>query len=141
MQDYYYNTEEEEEEKIKIPKCRFTEKEILEKIILKYKINIDEIITEMNDEQKEREKSCKSHEYMKSIDNGQIFCIKCDKINNCNECSYYIYFSHARDERIYVEKKCSTCGEKYNYYFCKECGSNSCFCGCPKGCYCDGRYY
>jgi hypothetical protein len=140
MQDYYYNDIEEEE--IKIPKSRFTEQEILEKIIKKYKINIDEIISEMNDEQKEREKSCDLHEYMKSINKGQIICIKCNKINNCNICSHYLYFSsYSRDERIRVEKICPMCEEKYNFYFCKECEKNNCLCGCPKGCYCDGRYY
>jgi hypothetical protein len=140
MQYCYHNNTEDDE--IIIPKSRFTEREILEKIIKKYEINIDEIISEMNNEKKEREESCKSHEYMKHImDNGKIVCIVCDKINNCDVCSREILFTYSRDERLFVEKICTKCKEKYNYYFCSECKSNNCFCGCPKGCMCDGKYY
>lgn len=52
-----------------------------------------------------------------------------------------IYKSCGADERIMVKTKCETCNENYYLLLCEECKKSNCFCGCSKGCTCDGIYY
>jgi hypothetical protein len=66
----FYNCDDDTDEEIEIPKSRFTNNDILIFMIKKKKINIYEILEEMNKEQKDREKNCKIHDYI-NINNNK----------------------------------------------------------------------
>lgn len=128
-----------------IQKSNFTEKEIIIKIIKKYNINIKDVIDEMNKDKKEKENACEIHNYVKYKDNKKnsyyLKCYKCQKINNCQICLAQIFESKLMDMRISVEKECEKCKTKNYLRICEICESPTCFCGCSKGCMCDGNDY
>ena len=110
---------------------KITAKEMLDYLLLKYKININELSNEMSLHLKNQ--VCQYHDYLTGMDIFQnvMTCEKCERSNYCQNCINTIRTAKRAHElrkpnSTMIKYTCVKCAQQYDLYVCAKCSGFYC---------------